>query len=374
MNLKEIQRLTDLFGKLNSQEKLEDEFASLPEGEKLKFFWENCVPEKTDASSIIKKTQQKIRRDALRRRRNYFLVASASIAASVLICISTIHFLNQADSDKIDFQAFIEQMDSPIVKEVTLITPQKQLDLDEDAYIQYTKEGNVAVNSQKVLEAEKNKAEAEEEAQEYNQLIVPAGKRAKIELSDGTVLTVNSQSKVIYPRCFSGDVRQIYAQGEVFLDVAHDEKHPFMVESNGFHLQVLGTKFNISNYEGETTNIVLVEGSVAVTDQNEKKALLTPSDLLNISNGSITCQKQVDVSEYISWVDGVLLLNGNNLSGIIRKLKNYYGVAIQCDPEVGKEKVYGKLDLKDNLDEVLNCIQQTVPFTITKNESSIYLK
>lgn len=372
MNLKELQRLTDLFGKLNSQEKLEDEFTSIPKGEKLKFFWGNCTQEKTDTSSIIKKTQQKIRRDALRRRRNYFLVASASIAASVFICISTIHFLHQTDTDKFDFQAFIEQMDSPIVKEITLITPQKQLDLDEDAYIQYTKEGKVAVNSQQVLEVEDSKAEGE--TQEYNQLIVPAGKRAKIELSDGTILTVNSQSKVIYPRCFSGDVRKIYAQGEVFLDVVHDKKHPFIVESNGFHLQVLGTKFNISNYEGEATNIVLVEGSVAVTDKNEKKALLTPSDLLNLSNGSITCQKQVDVSEYISWVDGVLLLNGNNLSGIIRKLKNYYGVAIQCDPEVGKEKVYGKLDLKDNLDEVLNCIQQTIPFTITKNESSIYLK
>lgn len=55
------------------------------------------------------------------------------------------------------------------------------------------------------------------------------------------------------------------------MEVAHDKKHPFIVEANGFNLRVLGTKFNISNYEGEATNIVLVEGSVEVTDKNEKK-------------------------------------------------------------------------------------------------------
>lgn len=371
MNLKEkYNRLSELFNKLNSQEIVEDEFASIPEGEKLKYFWEDCKPAQVDTSSIIKKTQEKIRRDAMRRRRNYFLVATTSIAASLLICISTIYFLNQTGTDNMDFQALVEQMESPVVDEVTLITSEEQLNLDEDAFIKYTKEGNVAVNSQKVLEAKESNAEEEVE---YNQLLVPAGKRARIQLSDGTHLTVNSQSKVIYPRRFTGDVRKIYAQGEVFLDVAHDKDHPFIVEANGFNLRVLGTKFNISNYEGEATNIVLVEGSVEVMDKHENKARMIPSDLLNIDNGNIAYQKQVSVDEYISWVDGILLLNGNELADILRKLNKYYAVDIKCSLEIGKEKVYGKLDLKDNIDEVLQCIQQTLPMQIEKNNTSIYL-
>lgn len=370
MNLKEKYNcLSELFNKLNSQENVEDEFASIPEGEKLKYFWEDCKPAQVDTSSIIKKTQEKIRRDAMLRRRNYFLVATTSIAASLLICISTIYFLNQTRTDNMDFQALVKQMESPVVDEVTLITSEEQLNLDEDAFIKYTKEGNVAVNSQKVLEAKESNAEAVE----YNQLLVPAGKRARIQLSDGTHLTVNSQSKVIYPRRFTGDVRKIYAQGEVFLDVAHDKDHPFIVEANGFNLRVLGTKFNISNYEGEATNIVLVEGSVEVMDKHENKARMIPSDLLNIDNGNIAYQKQVSVDEYISWVDGILLLNGNELADILRKLNKYYAVDIKCSLEIGKEKVYGKLDLKDNIDEVLQCIQQTLPMQIEKNNTSIYL-
>lgn len=246
MSLKEYHRLADLFSKLNSQENIEDDFTSMPDVEKLKFFWQNCAQEKIDPSSIIEKTQRKMRKDAMKRRKKYFLVASASIAASFLICISTIYFLNQNGSVNLDFQAIAEEMDSQSVEEVTLITSKEQLNLDEDAFIKYSKEGKVAVNSQVIKENE----EKTKEEQEYNQLLVPAGRRARVELSDGTRLVVNSQSKVIYPRCFKGDIRKIYAQGEVFLEVAHDKKHPFIVESDDFKLQVLGTKFNISNYKG----------------------------------------------------------------------------------------------------------------------------
>ena len=85
MNLKEYFRLANLFGKLNSQEELEDDFTTIPEGEKLRFFWESCKQEKIDASSIIERTCIRMRKDAMKRRRNYFLITSASIAASVLI-------------------------------------------------------------------------------------------------------------------------------------------------------------------------------------------------------------------------------------------------------------------------------------------------
>lgn len=367
MNLKEYFRLANLFGKLNSQEKLEDDFTTMPEGETLRFFWESCEQEKIDASSIIERTRMKIQKSEKKRKRNYLLITSASIAASILVCISTIYFMNLGTAVDLDLQAIAEGLDSQTVDEVTLITAKEQLNLDEDAFIKYSKEGKVAVNSQ-VIKEEKVKDE-----QEYNQLIVPSGKRARIELSDGTRLVVNSQSKVVYPRRFKGDIRKIYTQGEVFLEVAHDKKRPFIVESEDFKLRVLGTKFNISNYRESATNIVLVEGSVEVTDKNEKKAQLAPHDLLNIADGSIVCQKQVDVAEYISWIDGIMLLNGNTLSQIIQKLSIYYGVSIQCDPLVGSEKVYGKLDLKDDIDEVIECIQQTLPFTIEKRDTSIYL-
>ena len=44
-------------------------------------------------------------------------------------------------------RAIAEGLDSQTVDEVTLITAKEQLNLDEDAFIKYSKEGKVAVNS-----------------------------------------------------------------------------------------------------------------------------------------------------------------------------------------------------------------------------------
>ena len=140
MNLKEYFRLANLFGKLNSQEKLEDDFTTMPEGETLRFFWESCEQEKIDASSIIEITRMKIQKSEKKRKRNYLLITSASIAASILICISTIYFMNLETVVDLDLQAIAEGLDSQTVDEVTLITAKEQLIFDEDALREIAKE------------------------------------------------------------------------------------------------------------------------------------------------------------------------------------------------------------------------------------------
>ena len=202
---------------------------------------------------------------------------------------------------------------------------------------------------------------------------VPEGQRTNVTLPDGSNVWLNACTTIQYPTSFNSRERFVILKGEAYFDVKKNKSRPFIVHTDAYSIEVLGTKFNISNYKGRATNIVLVEGSVEVTDRNERKAQLVPSDLLNIANGAIAYQKQVDVAEYISWVDGVMLLNGNDLSHIIQKLSIYYGIPIQCDPMVGKEKVYGKLDLKDDIDEVIECIRQTIPIEVEKSDTSIYL-
>lgn len=368
MDLKKHEQFINLSDKLNLKDE-SDKKSNILSGKdrKFEFFWEKCMPEDIDVSSIIKKTQLKIKQDAIRRRRRYFMLSSASIAASFLIFVSVFYFLQQSKADKrLDTVAMIEKIDVKSVKNVTLITSGNRMILDGNVYVKYTKDGKMIVNSKGVDEQVC-------EGNEYNQLVVPAGRRACVELSDGTILTVNSQSKIIYPRCFSGNIRKIYADGEVFMDVAHDKAHPFIVTSGNFNLRVLGTKFNISTYKG-MESIVLVKGSVEVTDRQSHKIKLSPNDLLSMENGTFTGQKKVDVSEYISWVDGALVLRDNCLSSVVRKLSIYYGIPIHCSESVADKKIYGKLDLKDNLDGVLKCIQQTIPMKIEKTDAGIFLK
>lgn len=56
-------------------------------------------------------------------------------------------------------------------------------------------------------------------------------------------------------------------KGEVYLEVARDEKHPFIVYTGENEVRVLGTRFNLTAYPDEQKVITtLVEGSGRVSE------------------------------------------------------------------------------------------------------------
>jgi transmembrane sensor len=338
---------------------------------KLKFFWERCQSQNIDpdiTDAIIEKTRRKIYRHKIVLKKRRYIATAISIAACALIVVGITIFVHYGSDDlSMDLRSMADNMLNQSSKNVTLISSGSCMNLKNNTFIKYTEDGKVIVDSSKVQNNQKT------EQEEFNQLWVPAGKRASIELSDGTKLIVNSLSKVIYPRHFVGETRRIYAEGEVYFNVAHDAEHPFIVTSKDFDLQVLGTQFNICTYRGLETNVVLVHGSVAITDKNKKKETLKPNEMLSFSDGNIIQKTKVDVTQYISWVDGLLLIDGERLGNIVHRLSIYYGVRISCSPKIYNSKIYGKLDMKDNINDVLKCIQQVVPFDIENRESNIYL-
>ena len=105
----------------------------------------------------------------------------------------------------------------------------------------------------------------------YNTLTTPSQCDFTFTLADGTKVWMNAKSSLRYPVAFQGRERVVYAEGEIYLEVARDEKHPFFVMLNGMKVEVLGTSFNVNSYADENyTEVTLVEGHVAayVDDKN----------------------------------------------------------------------------------------------------------
>lgn len=208
----------------------------------------------------------------------------------------------------------------------------------------------------------------------YKELVVPAGQRREVKLSDGTRLIANAHTRLLYPEKFQGKERRIYADGEVFLQVAKDRKHPFVVESDRFDVRVLGTVFNICNSTDSTASVVLVEGSVQIDMEDRRSIRLKPNDMAELLNGDVTSLTKVDTDEYTSWINGVMCLKGMPMSVLAKRLSDHYGRQICCRGSLGDVKVYGKLDLKDNIDTVIGSIQHIVPMHVTRSGNSIELK
>ena len=206
-------------------------------------------------------------------------------------------------------------------------------------------------------------------------MIVPKGKRSKLTLSDGTKLIVNAGTRVIYPIEFTAKKREIYVNGEIFIDVKHNEDKLFIVKTSDMDIQVLGTKFNVMAYESDADKqIVLTRGSVKIL-RNDKSdgAILKPSEMYEYHDGQAKVVK-VDVAYHTSWVDGIYIYESQKLADVALRLSRYYGIDITCSEDSKNLKCSGKMDLKDDLAEILKGLSFSFPIQIEHTENKYNIK
>ena len=261
----------------------------------------------------------------------------------------------------------VEQLKNDTLDKVLLIThAHQQIEADRGTVIRYSEKGEATVGGQKV-ETMSRKAE-------YNQLIVPYGQNSRLLLADGSHLHVNAGTRVVYPSVFEGKTREIYVDGEAYLEVQADKEHPFIVKTPGFSIRVTGTAFNVNAYKSmHKAEVVLVHGSITVTDSQRKEIQVTPSELLSLYDGAAVSKQTVDAEAYTAWTKGYFPLQGRNISDILQRLSLYYGKAISCGASVEALPLHGTIDLTVPLEKVLERIAKIHPLAIDKTEKGYHL-
>lgn len=317
--------------------------------------------------TALNKTLRKIKKRA--RYRHIFFYTS--IAASLFL-ILTIHHLttNIQPTDKSKGIEKIKKTNISTQNIQLILSDTKELIInDDESLLYYDKEGALSVNSKKV-ETNTNYNHSNESSP-YNQLIVPAGKRSKLSLSDGSKIWVNANTHVVYPAVFNQKEREIYVDGEIFLEVSPNKAHPFIVKTNKFEVIVLGTSFNISAYETDTeASVVLVSGKVDIKTMNKNKMTLKPNEIYCFENGQ-SKKEIVNVENYISWRMGIYTFDNERLSKVLNKLSKYYGQKIIHDKEISAMYCSGSLDLQEDLMVLLKGLESSVPIKFTKETEYI---
>lgn len=156
--------------------------------------------------------------------------------------------------------------------------------------------------------------------------------------------------------------------------MAEDISRPFIVKSAKLDVKVLGTKFNVSAYETDLQQrVVLVSGSVKILpkDRKLKETLLVPSQMYTVSDGKSDVQ-HTNVNQHISWIEGFYSFESLKLGDILNRLSRYYQQEIHFDKHVAELKCTGKLDMKEDLKEVLNGLTYTVPVKCIQNTDHSY--
>ncbi|WP_020531818.1 FecR family protein [Flexithrix dorotheae] len=193
----------------------------------------------------------------------------------------------------------------------------------------------------------------------------PKGKKSTIILKDGTKIKLNSESSLKIPEHFSGNVRRVFLEGEAFFEVAENKDKPFIVVVGHIEAKVLGTSFNINNFQ--EVNIALVEGKLQVSDADQNKLILHPNEMITYSGKGKIKKDLFDKHKITGWQNGILIFDNEPLTLVFEKIERWYGVEIQVDESVKLKGSYSGIYEKEPLINVIKGISITSGFSYDLN-------
>ncbi|HCB88994.1 MAG TPA: iron dicitrate transport regulator FecR [Porphyromonadaceae bacterium] len=199
------------------------------------------------------------------------------------------------------------------------------------------------------------------------------GERKDITLPDGSMVILNSCSRLRYPTKFTQQTREVRLQGEAFFDVAKDPDRQFVVSAGQFCVKVLGTAFNIKSYDmDEITSVKVDRGKVQI-EMPEATMRLSAQERVEVNSLRGTIKKHQDLYETAGWRKGCLYFDATPIQDVARELEREYNCSIVF--QEGQEfdnLISGEHD-NQSLESVLQSLEYISGIKYKKNNRHILL-
>jgi transmembrane sensor len=217
-----------------------------------------------------------------------------------------------------------------------------------------SKQGATSVIKLKSGQLAYNAAQAgSREPAALNTLSTPRGGQYQLTLPDGTVVWLNSASRLTFPTTFTGRRREVSLQGEAYFEVAADARRPFMVTAGKVTVQVLGTSFNLMAYSDEqVVKTTLLEGAVKVTD-----VILKPGQQAQSDNKGDTKIVKADLEATIAWKNGLFTFNDASIEDVMRQLGRWYDMEIVYPQGIPQDHFRGEMFRNENMSSILKILE-----------------
>lgn len=315
-------------------------------------------------------------RPAQPRKRKLRRLLSYAAAACVLGGLFSCYFILRSDSSQEQDPEIFQFSNHirPGTSKATLVLNNGQKIPLGDSLLQITLDG-VEIKDDSTNNLQYYADQAENSLQ-HNRLIVPRGGEYCVTLSDGTIVWLNSESELRYPTAFSGNIRRVELKGEAYFKVAHNENQPFIVDANGYQVEVLGTEFNLSAYPDDShKTTTLLRGKVKVgIDRFPAPDTLYPNMQLAYNTTSQSRQiKQVNAEMYGSWRQGHFEFDHTSFGQFLKIVSRWYDFSYQVkDTSLLNYHFTGAFEKSDNIDDLFRILKSSkIPITIGYRDKHI---
>ena len=208
----------------------------------------------------------------------------------------------------------------------------------------------------------------------YKEVMVQTGQNVLTDtLYDGSMVTLNKKSSIIYEKKLNGKTRTVALKGEAFFKVTPDKLKPFIITVNDVRVTVVGTSFNVKSENGNT-EVVVETGIVRVTRSGETIDLKAGEKLLiPAANGQLE-KKNVTDQLYNYYRTKEFVCDDTPLWKLVEVLNKAYDSNITIGRNELRELRINTTFNNESLDKILEIIHLTFDITVTQKDGQIILQ
>jgi ferric-dicitrate binding protein FerR (iron transport regulator) len=231
-----------------------------------------------------------------------------------------------------------------------------------------------------------------------NEVITKRGSKSSIKLPDGTIVRLNTDSRLTYLNFTAGKTREVTLEGEAYFDVAHDSSRPFIIHTGKINIKVLGTSFNVRNYpQDKVLETSLIKGKIEVSLKSrpddiiilkptEKLIIAKEQDELSASTKtiasidnkvvltSITYLRNDSLVAETSWLNDKMVFVNQPLERIAIELERKYAINISFKDEKVKKYRYTGVFENVSLEKVFQLIKYSKNINYKINDKNIVIE
>ncbi|HEV2479117.1 MAG TPA: FecR domain-containing protein [Puia sp.] len=197
-----------------------------------------------------------------------------------------------------------------------------------------------------------------------------------IHLPDGSMVLLNKNSRLDYPRVFGDTSREVVLSGEAYFNITHLAGRPFVVHTGKLSTRVLGTTFNIRAYpEDKAISITVTSGRVQVMNERASVGMLVADEQIRYDVASETVvQQKVDVRPLVAWRPSEVSFDDITMEEAARRIGDSFGVTVHfVNPALKDCRVTASFYREDQLQEILTvlCAVNQMSYTIRDKDVAI---
>ena len=300
------------------------------------------------------------------KRQKRTLVLYRYVAAVVLLFVlsGSFYFFHDTKDESI---AFVQKIQPGSCKAILTEPDGIKIDISDTTFLAFV---------QKSVMSRKNGEEKVVAETLYHTITIPRGGEYDLLLSDGSRLRMNSESEIRVPVTFEKGQREVFMKGEIFFDITRDSLAPFVVHTHQGDIRVLGTSFNVRDYQDEDfLETTLVNGKVAFEREGNYSYLKPGEQLrLNKEDGKTTVET-VDVLLYCSWKDGRFVFEKQRLEVIMNTIARWYNINVFYESSSVKDILFtGNIKRYGDLEQVVSMLKLINKIDIKIKDRNVFVR